>query len=458
MKKEHFSHILAIILFLSVNLVQIHAQEAMKGSGTEANPFQITNAQQLSDIRNYNYMNSPHFKLMNDIDLAAWISGNSNEQVKNFGWEPIPDFMGILDGNGFVIKNLWMNSESEKCGLFSSIDGATIKRLGILIDPSKGVKGTERVGALIGQVPAGAYPSIVEECYVKGNVESAEERAGGLVGDIKGPITIKRCYSVGSVKGKNRVGGIVGGIQFDLEDNITSKVAVTIDECYSVADILATSTEASIAGITGLIYWHNDLANLVSITISNCLAANISIKGPDLAKQWNHRRIWGWAQESDLVIQPNNRGYNKIMFIGDVVVEGETGGRNGLDITPEDILLQSSYSNWDFKNTWQMYNNSYQLPVLKKLKLENQPNTKLPHIGAISSASSVTLIDTSFFRYENGIIHIDKKVANDSLIRIYTLSGENILETRETSVDISAMPRGIYILSLGKQAFKLAVR
>ena len=79
MKKEYFSHILAIILFLSVNLVQIHAQ-AMKGSGTEANPFQITNAQQLSDIRNYNHMTSPYFKLMNDIDLAGWISGNSSEE------------------------------------------------------------------------------------------------------------------------------------------------------------------------------------------------------------------------------------------------------------------------------------------------------------------------------------------------------------------------------------------
>ena len=52
----------------------------------------VYNAQQLSAIRNN--LNGKYI-LMNDIDLAA------------FGeWEPIGSFNGLLDGNGYVIKNL----------------------------------------------------------------------------------------------------------------------------------------------------------------------------------------------------------------------------------------------------------------------------------------------------------------------------------------------------------------
>ena len=68
----------------------------------------ISTPQQLDDIRNDL---SGTFELSNDIIMSSW--GN---------WIPIDDFLGSLDGKGYVISNLSVDKSGENAGLFGSVE------------------------------------------------------------------------------------------------------------------------------------------------------------------------------------------------------------------------------------------------------------------------------------------------------------------------------------------------
>ena len=114
-----------------------------QGDGSVDNPYLVTDASELNEIRNHP---DAHYRLMNDIDLGDWLAENSPEE----GWEPINGFTGSLDGNGFAVSGFWINRPStDKVGLFGSISGGTIKRLGLLMADGKGVVGNNNVGAFV---------------------------------------------------------------------------------------------------------------------------------------------------------------------------------------------------------------------------------------------------------------------------------------------------------------------
>ena len=87
------------------------------GSGTAADPYQITTGGQLLLIKDYYDKN---FVLAANIDLD------------NKNWLPIPDFSGTLDGAGYTIRNLQVSRTDDGQGLFASISGnAVVKNLNI---------------------------------------------------------------------------------------------------------------------------------------------------------------------------------------------------------------------------------------------------------------------------------------------------------------------------------------
>lgn len=106
----------------------------MLGSGTESDPYKVTNAQQLACISN---SPSAYYILENDIDLSydtnVFVTYN-----KTKGWIPLKTFSGTLDGKGHSITNLYINNtdpvkvyNKDNVGLFSVIEEATIKNLRI---------------------------------------------------------------------------------------------------------------------------------------------------------------------------------------------------------------------------------------------------------------------------------------------------------------------------------------
>ena len=65
------------------------------GSGSEKDPYQVTTADELFEVRNDL---AAHYLQMNDIDLAEWIQEDNPKQ----GWNPIGDsslpFTGSYNG------------------------------------------------------------------------------------------------------------------------------------------------------------------------------------------------------------------------------------------------------------------------------------------------------------------------------------------------------------------------
>ncbi len=181
------------------------AQFSGSGSGTNSDPYQITTAYQLSQMRNFLNQTDVYFKLMNDIDLTDFIA----EEYLSQGWLPIgvasSPFKGTFNGNGKTITGLTINrTSSDYIGLFGYATNATIKNITI---QNCEVNGQNYIGALIGYLEG----CTIVDCVIMGNVKG-KGYVGGIVGEERSKTTsFTNCNFTGDVEGSsNYVGGICG--------------------------------------------------------------------------------------------------------------------------------------------------------------------------------------------------------------------------------------------------------
>ncbi len=91
------------------------------GQGTLNNPYRICTPEQLQEIDN---VPGKHFRLGKNIDLtnaASWFGGKGFQSI---GRTLHGGFWGSLDGNGYEIQNLSINSPDQYTGLFGQANGA----------------------------------------------------------------------------------------------------------------------------------------------------------------------------------------------------------------------------------------------------------------------------------------------------------------------------------------------
>ncbi len=181
------------------------------GEGTTDNPYVITTADQLYEIRNYS---SKHFVLCADINLDV------PEYNTGEGWEPIPWFNGTLDGKGFKITGLYINRPTEEnVGLFGVFsEEAVISNVKL---ENVNVTGNYAVGGLVGW----NYKGSINNSSVSGNVTGADDvyesdSIGGLVGLNEGDIS--NSYASGEVTGYWLVGGLTGDNEGSIKDSYAS--------------------------------------------------------------------------------------------------------------------------------------------------------------------------------------------------------------------------------------------
>ncbi|MBL7136328.1 MAG: T9SS type A sorting domain-containing protein [Candidatus Marinimicrobia bacterium] len=198
------------------------------GDGTFGNPYQVSNATELNDVRNYL---SSHFIQTADID----ISGYSN-------WDPIgnssTEFTGNYNGDGHNINGLTINrSTTDYIGLFGYTNGATIQNLGVT---NVNITGDNYVGGLVGRINSS---STVSNCYSTGSVSGSRYYVGGLLGYSYSSSTVSNCYSTSSVTGTGDTGGFVGRVK------LSSKVS----NCYSRGNVTRStgSSSTNLGGFCG---------------------------------------------------------------------------------------------------------------------------------------------------------------------------------------------------------------
>ncbi len=358
------------------------------GKGTVTAPYQITTAQQLNKVRDFP---GNSFILMNDISLSPYSTGA--------GWVPIATFNGTFNGNGKVIRDLYIYTSTGYAGIFREVRNAKIENLGF---ENVNVKGANSVGALVGTISS----SIVTKCYVKGSVEGTGDYVGGLIGYCSS-LTISDCYTTCTVKGKESVGGIVGGAMYTntygcfTSGNVTGYAGVGgiigwlmesggVTNCYTTGIITGTSTVGGISGsgiaitscyATGKVYGNSYSGGIAAYgVVKNCFALNSLLSGT-----YCPSRISAETNSASFV---NNYAFRLMLLQTGTttpvsITSTYANSAAGQDKTSSDCTLQATYSGglaWDFSSTWQWGNGSYSLPILRGIPASAQPTSMPGHL------------------------------------------------------------------------------
>ena len=177
-----------------------------------------------------------------DVGDAYWGGGG--------GWSPLGllnEFAAVFDGNGHVIRNLYINTGNRNAGLFARVaDTGAIRNLGLeSISVTSNKEYAGNVGGLVG-----SNQGTIKNSYVTGTV-TAGDYVGGLVGVAGSSSVIIDSYSTASVTGTRdsphdgAVGGLVGG---------------------NVGKILGSYATGRVHGkanlVGGLVGWHTYAPNL----------------------------------------------------------------------------------------------------------------------------------------------------------------------------------------------------
>lgn len=199
------------------------------GDGTETNPYQVSNIDELQNIANYP---DAHFVQKNNIDASVTASWNDGKGFKPVGRNS--PFSGTYDGGGFVISGLTINRPNEEyVGLFGNVDGAVIKNTGLV---NITILGYQDVGGLIGVIYRGG---IIENSHTTGNV-SGNRNIGGLAGSISGT-KLSNSHAIVEVSGEVNVGGLVG---------VNGSLGGRIVDSYSGGDVSGNEKVGGLVGVS----------------------------------------------------------------------------------------------------------------------------------------------------------------------------------------------------------------
>ena len=361
------------------------------GKGTEADPYQVYTASDLTGVYRKGY-----FKLMNDIDLTDYI----NQFSPTEGWESIGREGSEtihFDGNGHKITGLWCNSTRNNTGLFSCFANGTIKNLTVVTAEGKQVKGGANTGILIGKMINGT----IENCCVSGtvadgtpvggmvglfdggaislsqasvviNTTKGTSYVGGLVGEITNG-TIDQCFTTGTLTAtgsESYIGGLIGknsgtvtncfsNAKVSSSYNAAGLVAYNyglVDKCYAMGDLFSNNYAAGVIG-------YNDGANAV---VSNCAAMNNKIDVVYESQQVQQgggygQRIIGGIKNNAPAPAMNNYALKTMQVsVNDVPQIVYDDIMNGTGKTEEELTQQSTYASlgWNFSETWAITENS----------------------------------------------------------------------------------------------------
>lgn len=371
--------------------------------------------------------------LANDIDLKGYNWVPIGDTIKPGDTNTIkPCFSGSFNGQGHRISNMNVTIQTDKetayGGLFGLVtNGGDIKNVGII---SGSVRVTAKNTALAGAIVANMQNSgSIEQCYSLIDIyteitdptdsQKNSPRSGGILGEYaNSPRTgnehIRYCYSTGQIKAigtqaATQNGILAGGIAGRLEDITVeycyttgsiqteggdnpyaggiagqSSYATYIKNCYSSADITATSTRAAACyaiaggisgmlsrgqiencyatgaiqaenrqattdgsevyagGIVGDLFIGGNVGNAtVTSTVRNCLALNKSLTATTnraTSRVCLSKVVGGYNNKDTNTLLENNYASPATLVKGAMVLTGKADDLNGANWTTAQLL------------------------------------------------------------------------------------------------------------------------
>ncbi len=273
--------------------------------------------------------------LLNDIDLCD----APFTEIGGYDGSEKYAFKGNFNGLGHCIKNLYINSDTEKTGFFGCVSGAvTVENIGLESGSVNGkgmtgalignmingvsvkkcfsrlpVFGNKEVGGLIGSAAVYSQQSVIEDCYVNAFIagSSFKEKliSGGILGkaitddaqSTTSHIKIYRCYftgdwpmnsyvatATGDFKGYS-VGEIAGGAS-------SAKICISLDYCSSRYSSKNLSSEIANSSQTNTFFLYTGTNALDKTKLNSGSSANFA---EDTSKINNSYPVLAWQQNGE---------------------------------------------------------------------------------------------------------------------------------------------------------------
>ncbi|RFU61105.1 InlB B-repeat-containing protein [Peribacillus glennii] len=283
--------ILGLVLFLEVGPLgssQPNVASASDFKQLDTVPEGFMAIYSVADLDKIRDNLSGKYILMNDIDMTAALSEGGEFYHGGKGWEPIGDphsyFKGVLDGNGYKISGMSINTpssgETVYAGLFGYCYLAEFKNIifeDAIIkmdmthtsDSPEGLHKSLFIGGLAGSV----QESKVTNCEFNGVITFSNNNdyayksintssyVGGLIGNGD-TSQITDCINNGAVQGKTL--SIIENPKNSGDDNVGGVVGysqeTTIENSHNYGDISASTKpsagdgRANVGGINGTSY------------------------------------------------------------------------------------------------------------------------------------------------------------------------------------------------------------
>ena len=282
------------------------------------------------------YKNANDTETFGDYNGDGKVQGIKDEltNVNSIGFKPIGEnynynFTGTFDGNGYEIKNCYINSNGY-AGIFGSVKNAKILNLSVNGGSISGTGSYNGYNAVAGIVGLANDNVIIEKCKNSANIE----KGSGIVGCAMGnEIKIVDCINTGNISGGYRAAaGILGG------------ESAEIINCYNLGTIGKSD------GTGGIVGW-------ISGKVENCYNAG-KIEESEYSGAIIGRNVYIWSAHNCYYL--DNGIKNGIQGIEDV--SGQTERKTEYEMKSKQFadLLNEGRTKLDKETSeWIYINNEY---------------------------------------------------------------------------------------------------
>jgi len=333
-----------------------------EGEGTDANPYEISNVDQLQCINERGL--DTNYTVVSNIDASITKEWDGGKGFEPIGTPRRENFIGTFDGAGYNINGLYINRQGtlRNTGLFGTVGtsifssqpqtpSGTITNVSVV---DANITGKSSTGGLVG-VNSGT----ISRSSVSGNItatgDSFVATVGGLVGYNSGVI-IKSSASGKVTSDSDRAGGLVG-TNFDFYNDGTLVSGAVIKSSASgkvrgnneVGGLVAENVGTVVNSYaTGSVTGSTQVGGLVGLN------ENGSVK-----KTYAVGSVTGSDNVGGLI--GNNRD-TVVDSYWDKEVSGQPYSDGGTGLTTTEMTDSAASSNmagFNFTNTWRTISDDY---------------------------------------------------------------------------------------------------
>ena len=344
-----------LIITTAIALFAAHAFAAngsMKGDGSASKPFQIEDYEDLKAIGKGAYLYSSNYVLTKNIDASASKNEMCNEDGCN-GFISIGKnkdaadsiiFWGSIDGQNHSISNLniWLPCENDVA--FISYLGGSVTNLNF---DHLSVTGRVSESNYVASVAAKLMGSI-KNVHVTNGFVQGQNYVGGIVGHATDQYVKEAVFEdvsfQGEVKGSQRVGGIAGQLDMNLE--------------RASVDAHVVAMKRDVGGIVGYLTGEVNNSRSMGLIVPSGYPINVGgIAG--YSKGSIHKCVstmdlvrYGYAFDEDIggIVGDNDKGMvTRSYAIGKVEGERSVGG-----IVGSGGIVQSSFAMGEVRGKYQI--------------------------------------------------------------------------------------------------------